>query len=538
MKRSLRCLCLVLALALCLGLAAPARGLSDKTLLRNAANGAARWLLNAVPAPGAGGFGADFAVISVARSGYNAEESWYRSYLSYMESELRAHDGALNTRRYSDYAKAVIAYTALGQTPPPELLRPLSNYEAVLKQGINGPSWALMALDCGNYALLPDSSAKVAATRQMYVDEILSRQLSDGGWTLSGKGGGPGPSDPDITAMMLQALAPYQEQEAVRQAVDRALDCISAQQKEDGSLASYGVTCSESPAQMILALCALGLSPEDERFVKPGGSLVDSVLRYRQPDGRFLHTLDGTDADILTSTEQCLEALTAVLRYQAGQPSLFRITDPLKLSAEGGLPGKDYAVMVMPFIQYSVSFKDLAGKDCRSAVIGLAQRNILNGYEDRTFLPDGLMTRAEFAKLAVTALGIRAAGMASFPDVAESAWYYGPVAAAARYGIVNGRDTGEFDPRGNINLQEAAAMVCRSAALCGLDTALSAPAADRELSGYGDRSAVQSWAKPTLAWCLKNGVVVRTDRLEPLEAVTRGEIAQMFWRLLELAELR
>lgn len=533
----MRILCLILVFSLCLSLSAPALGAWDKALLQNAANGAARWLLSAVSAPGADGYGADWAVISLARSGCKAEENWYRSYLSYIRNELKANGGALNTRRYSDYAKAVIAFTALGQKPPEELLRPLSNYEKVCSQGINGPSWALIALDCGGYEILPDHAAKTLATRQMYVDEILSRQLSDGGWTLSGKGGGPGPSDPDVTAMMLQALSAYQDQEAVRDAIDRALSCISGQQRDDGSLASYGVVCSESPAQMILALCALGLSPEDERFVKSGGTLLDAVLRYRQLDGSFIHAEDAGGSD-LVSTEQCLAAISAVQRYMAGKPSLYRITDPLKLGDGDGLPEKDPAVTVMPVVQYSVSFPDLGGKACRTAVLGLASRNILNGFGDGTFKPDDPMTRAQFAKTAVTSLGICVGGTADFPDVAARAWYNAAVATAVRFGIVNGRDDGRFDPEAHIDLQEAAAMVCRAARLCGLDTSLSSGEAEGLLSAYGDRSRVQAWAVPTLAWCLKNGVVTRSGTLDPRAEMTRGEIAQMFWRLLELAKLR
>ena len=537
MKKLLRSLCLLLALTLGLGLLAPALALPAKATLTNSVNGAARWLVSAVSAPGADGYAADWAVISLARSGYSVEDSWYRSYISYIDRELKNNGGALNTRRYSDYAKAVIAYTALGITPPEELIRPLSNFEKVCLTGINGPSWALIALDCGNYNMKPDPAAKTVATRQMYVDEILSRQLSDGGWTLSGKGGGPGPSDPDITAMMLQALSRYTDQENVQKAVDRALSCMSKQQQEDGGLASYGVTCSESPAQMILALCALGLDPEDERFVKSGGSLVDAVLRYRQTDGSFLHAFN-TGGETLVATEQALAALSAVQRHSAGKPSLYDISDPVKLGDPGGLPGKDPAVMTSPVVVFNVRLSDLGGKACRSAVTGLAQRRILNGYDDGTFRPDDHMTRAEFAKTAVVALGLRPAGTAAFTDVSPKAWYCGAVAAAARYGLVNGRDNGCFDPKGEINLQEAAAMVCRAAALCGLDTALSAAETEAARAPYSHSSGVQSWARPTLAWCLKNQVVSRGSTLEPRVAVTRGEIAMMFWNLLGLAKLR
>ena len=430
----------------------------------------------------------------------------------------------------------MLAYTALGQQPPEELLRPLSNFEKVCKQGINGPTWALIALDSGGYDVLADPTAKTVATRQTYVDEILSRQLENGGWSLSAKGGS-GAADTDITAMVLQALGAYMDQAAVRKAADRALTCMSERQREDGCLGNFAdEPCSESPAMMILALCALGLDPEDERFVKEGGSLVDAVLRFRQSDGCFLH-VEGNSTSLLIATAESLCALTAVQRYRSGQPALYRITDPLKLSA-GTAPERDPAVKVMPVVKDGVSFPDVKGKACSEAVLGLAARDILNGFTDGTFKPDDPMTRAQFAKTAVTALGITVSGTANFPDVAAKEWYNAAVATAVRYKIVNGRDDGRFDPEANIDLQEAAAMVCRAAGLCGLDTAMGTAEGDKLLSAYGDRSKVQTWAVPTLAWCLKNGVVVRSGNLDPRAKMTRGEIAQMFWRLLELAKLR
>ena len=536
MKSLKRTLCLILILSLCLGVCAPAAGAANSgSDLKTVINGAARWIVNNVSDPGSVDY--FWSVFSVARSGYQAEESWYRSYLKGVRDELTANGGALRSSYYSKYATAVLAYTALGQQPPEELLRPLSNFEKVCKQGINGPTWALIALDSGGYEVLADPAAKTVATRQMYVDEILSRQLENGGWSLSAKGGS-GPADTDITAMVLQALGAYMDQAAVRKAVDRALACMSERQREDGCMGNYAdETCSESPAMMILALCALGLDPEDERFVKEGGSLVDAVLRFRQSDGCFLHVMENSSTGLLIATAESLCALSAVQRYNEGKSSLYRITDPLKLSA-GTAPERDPAVKVMPVVKDSVFFPDVKGKACSEAVLGLAARDILNGFTDGTFKPDDPMTRAQFAKTAVTALGITVSGTANFPDVAAKAWYNAAVATAVRYKIVNGRDDGRFDPEANIDLQEAAAMVCRAAGLCGLDTVMGTAEGDKLLSAYGDRSKVQTWAVPTLAWCLKNGVVVRNGDLDPRAKMTRGEIAQMFWRLLELAKLR
>ena len=117
MKNLMRALCLVLVLTLCLGLASPALGAgSGSADLKSAVNGAAKWILGTVSDPGAGDY--FWTVFSMARCGYPAEESWYRSYLDSIREELSANGGALKSRYYSKYATAVLTFTALGQQPP------------------------------------------------------------------------------------------------------------------------------------------------------------------------------------------------------------------------------------------------------------------------------------------------------------------------------------------------------------------------------------------------------------------------------------
>ena len=56
------------------------------------------------------------------------------------------------------------------------LLAGLSDLEFVKYQGNNGPIWALLALDSGNYPVPSGGTT----TRQALIDEILSVQTSDG----------------------------------------------------------------------------------------------------------------------------------------------------------------------------------------------------------------------------------------------------------------------------------------------------------------------------------------------------------------------
>lgn len=158
-------------------------------------------------------------------------------------------------------------------------------------------------------------------TAQEIVDSILSMQLADGGWALTGT-----VSDADVTAMTLQALAPYYAQHT--EAIERAVSMLSERQLADGGYASYGVANPESTAQVITALSALGIDCfTDERFIKQGHTLMDGIVKYRLSDGSFRHTQDGTFNH--NATVQVYNAMTAYLRQQNGWGSFYSLDSRL-----------------------------------------------------------------------------------------------------------------------------------------------------------------------------------------------------------------
>jgi hypothetical protein len=196
--------------------------------------------------------------------------------------------------------------SAIGKDPTDvagyNLLTPLGDYDKTIWQGLNGPIWALIALDSGSYAMPKNTAAATQATRQMYVDRILTSQLADGGWSLTGTGGSSESADPDITGMALQALAKYTSDNKVQAAVDKALTCMSGKQASDGGFSSgWGGASSESVVQMLVCLCELGISIDDTRFVKNGHTLLDSLLTYRHTDGSFRHTDSGVGSNQMAS---------------------------------------------------------------------------------------------------------------------------------------------------------------------------------------------------------------------------------------------
>ena len=97
-----------------------------------------------------------------------------------------------------------------------------------------------------------------------------------------------------------------------------------------------------------------------------------------------------------------------------------------------------------------------------NAVSTLSSMEVLSGYPDGTFKPNAPITRAEFAKIAVSffdCAGIVYDG--TFSDVAEGQWWTEYIAAAAELGLVEGYPDGTFKPQANISRAESCAIVNR-----------------------------------------------------------------------------
>ena len=511
---------LLLALSVLLSLcAAPAAAESGG--LEAAVEQSGAYMLEAVPEPGIGSIGGEWAVLGLARSGCAVPQAYWDGYYAAVEREVVSCGGVLHEKKYTEYSRVALALTAIGADPANvggyNLLTPLGDFEKTVWQGVNGPIWALIALDAGDYEMPVNTTAAVQATRQMYVDEILSRQLS-GGWSLTGRGG----PDPDVTGMALQALAKYREQTEVGTAVEQALACLSAMQEADGGYSSYGEPNAESTAQVIVALCALGISLEDSRFVKNGHSLLDSLMSYREADGSFRHSVGGPNQ---MASEQGFYALVSALRAAQGKSCLYRMDDAAVLITNGtasGLPGKHTDVRQTAVSASGVSFSDTNGHPNQAAVEALAARGIMAGFGDGTFGPGAAMTRAQFAAVVVRGLGLPARAAGNFTDVKPADWYAPFVGAAYTYGIVNGRTAAVFDPNGTITRQEAAVMIARAARLCGMDTEVEDSQILNTLAQFDDGDAVGQWARESVAFCCGAQIFNPEDgKIAPTRAILR-----------------
>lgn len=287
----------------------------------------ADWLLRQTPEPDFGAVGGDWVVLGLARSDAQTPEGYFEDYLARVQARVEVCGGVIEEKKYTEYSRCVLALTAIGEDPTNvagyDLLAPLGDLEKTVWQGVNGAIFALLALDCGDYAVPAAPDGATQATREDYVAEILKKECENGGWSLAGT-----KADADLTAMALQALAKYRGRPDVDEAVERALAVLSEMQQPDGGFVSGGEGSCESCAQVLLALCELGISAEDARFVKEGRTVTDALLDYRVQSGGFSHTRGGETNRM--ATEQAFYALVALKRAQAGQTTLYDMTDVRK----------------------------------------------------------------------------------------------------------------------------------------------------------------------------------------------------------------
>ena len=269
--------------------------------------------------PGVGSTGGEWMTIGLARSGRPVPAGYYDNVVEYVKAMADANE-RLHRAKVTDNARVILALTAIGKDVTNvgghNLLKGLDNMAYVQKQGINGPIFTLIALDSHNYPTMGD------VTREKLIQVILDAQLPNGGWNLSGEN-----ADTDMTAMAIQALAPYYKtNETVKAAVDKALEALSALQRNDGGFGSWGTVNSESCPQVIVALTALGIDPAtDSRFVKNGNTVLGALAGFYVDGGGFKHTADGERNGM--ATEQSYYALAAYFRFANAQTSLYDMSD-------------------------------------------------------------------------------------------------------------------------------------------------------------------------------------------------------------------
>ena len=326
----------------------------DKIDYKTTLNETMAQLAATVTEPNFGTGAGEWTVLSLARGGYyDTDSKYFEDYYSRIEQTVKEKaasvnlNGALHKVKSTENSRLIMALSAIGKDPTRvggvDLVGAYSanGFSWIKKQGLNGPVFALIALDTYNY------KTSDATIRQQCVDYILQAELANGGWALSGT-----TADPDMTAMALQALAHYADNADVKDAAERGFAALSGIQNDNGGYASWGSVNSESIAQVIVACTAWGIDPNtDSRFVKSGGSAVDALLEFYIPEGKgFAHVLEtsggyaGGEVNAM-ATDQACYALVAYDRFVNNRNPLYDMTDvarpePAGISASIRLPAE------------------------------------------------------------------------------------------------------------------------------------------------------------------------------------------------------
>ena len=297
--------------------------------------GAKAYIQSAVSAPVVSYLFGEWAVLGQARAGVELSDAYIQAYYDKVVAYVKANigsDGILrkpddkNTPVITDNERIALALTAIGKDPAnvggKNLLAALQDKD-IMKvtdtsyTDINGLVMGLLALNSRNYT--SDTSWLVQA--------VLAQQNEDGSWSASADT--KPASDVDMTAMALQALAPYYKDggnETVNTAVNKALQWLSDKYK------GTGYTSAESCAQVVIALSALNLDANtDARFTKTVEgktlSVLGNLLQYRVAEnGGFKHQFADKAVNEM-ATEQALCAMAAYARFTEKANALYDMTD-------------------------------------------------------------------------------------------------------------------------------------------------------------------------------------------------------------------
>ena len=301
-----------------------------------------------------GSMGGEWAALVLGRAGRMTEE-WKTKYLAAVKtsfdnvSETLKAQNKLHRIKLTENSRAIIGLYSAGADVTDfygwNLCAPLAgdnaggdkteksaDYTATLKQEINGPIYALIALDYAGYKSEGETKVtdvmeeNTTTLRDDYLNYILSKEISGGGWALSGTS-----ADPDITMMAVQALSKYTYLPEVNDAVERALTVMSSKQNAQGGYSSWGSVNAESISQVICGLTMLGIDPTtDERFIKNGNTLVDALksfsadcvkdkVTYSEYRGYAHAELNGVMKYDQMATEQAGYAMVALWCQKKGQ---------------------------------------------------------------------------------------------------------------------------------------------------------------------------------------------------------------------------
>lgn len=236
-----------------------------------------------------------------------------------------------------------------------------------LSDGANELAYALLALDARNTVIPSDAKW----SREKIIAELKKFQNEDGGigWTK-------GSSDVDTTAMVLQALGRYQDNEAAKEIIEKALTYIES--KAD---ANYDYGNANTTAMVVLALTSLNKDVTTTIGTKYKNTLTALMSYYSEDDGAFVYLKGGKVNQY--ATIQAVWALTSYKLYTEGKDGYWNLNN-VKIKYEG--EDEYYASLVtekIAAIGTVTEESEDAIKEARAAYDALtsAQKKLVTNYD-------------------------------------------------------------------------------------------------------------------------------------------------------------
>ncbi len=296
--------------------------------------------------------------------------------------------------------------------------------------------------------------------------------------------------------------------------------------------------------------------PKIVQRLNAGGATDADIINFLEDVSEYLKdknvTITSENVDALA-----LEAIQKAIYYKENLPVYEALTTEFAAEALYFVANKQLPPSLMPFYnaskkillespelwknsgsnntgkpsenkqEHTGKFSDLGNVVwAQEAINALVNEGIINGYEDGTFKPEKNITRAEFTKIIVSALGMESYGtMINFTDVNEGDWFYPYIAAAVEYEIVKGYDTGEFRPHDNITREDICVIVYRAMDLSESNIAY-AP-----VINFTDKDDISPYAEVAIARMNEAGIVngMGDGTFAPKANATRAQAAKIIY---------
>lgn len=179
-------------------------------------------------------------------------------------------------------------------------------------------------------------------------------------------------------------------------------------------------------------------------------------------------------------------------------------------------------------IESTKTFPDIAKHWSKDYVESMIAKNIVDGYSDGTFKPEGKITRAEFVKMVVCALNEDLIDYnEGFKDVKANDWHADYIATAKALGLIDGYADGSFRPDATIKRAEMAAILGKV-----VDVEIDEKDIDKASKLFKDFADIEEWAKESVAKVYKAGLMNGADgKFYANKDTTRAEAATTVYRL-------